>query len=100
MKHLLTFGKVNPILYNGKLISIQLRLDIKGYKSKTIIFKDSFLLLPHSLRTLCNSFKIDSVKGFFPFKLNNILYQGVLPELNFWSGISQQEYDNLRIKLI
>lgn len=47
MKHLLSLGKVTPLLHNGKLISI--KVVIKGSNkslNKTILFKDSFLLLP------------------------------------------------------
>jgi len=43
MKHLLSHGKVKPLLFNGKLISIQ----VKVLGSKTIVFKDSYLLLPY-----------------------------------------------------
>jgi hypothetical protein len=79
MKQLLSFGKVTPLLHNGKLISIKLRINIKGHKGKTILFKDSYLLIPHSLRKLCEAFKIDSIKGYFPFLLNDINYIGEFP---------------------
>jgi len=53
MKHLLKYGKLEPLLFNGKLMSIKIKLNVDGYKGKTIIFKDSYLLLPQSLRSLC-----------------------------------------------
>jgi len=46
---------------------------------KTLIFKDSLLLLPVSLRKLALTFNCTEVKGIFPFKLNDIFYSGVFP---------------------
>lgn len=79
LNQLLNFGKAKPLLHNGKLISITLKLNIKGHKNKTIIFKDSFLMLPLSLRELCNSFKIEISKGYFPFLLNDLTYKEEFP---------------------
>jgi DNA polymerase type B, organellar and viral len=89
LKHLLDFGKVEPIIFNSKLISINLKLNSCG---KTIIFKDSMLLLPNSLRRLCSSFQIIVPKGYFPYILNDIFYKGVLPLYKYWSGITEAEY--------
>jgi len=49
MKHLLNIGNIKPLIFHGKLMSIKIKLNIDGYKGKTIIFKDSFLLLPFKL---------------------------------------------------
>lgn len=95
MKHLLSFGKVDPLLFNGKLMSIKIKLTVKGHKGKTIIFKDSYLLLPLALRKLCEAFNIVTSKGYFPFKLTDILYKGVFPKIEYWAGISSSEYDIL-----
>nr|AQU12774.1 DNA polymerase [Thelephora ganbajun] len=96
MNHLLTFGKVKPLIHNGKLISIKLIVEIKGHKNKRIIFKDSFLMLPLSLRELCNSFNVENPKGVFPFLLNDLTYKGQFPEYKFFSSISLTEYLNLK----
>lgn len=96
MKHLFSFGKVKPLLHNGKLISITLRIDIKGYKNKTIIFKDSLLMLPLSLRQLCESFKIDLAKGYFPYLLNDLNYNGEFPKFEYFTSLSLNEYLNLK----
>ena len=95
MKHLLSYGKVEPILHNGKIMSIKLRLNRLGYLNKTIIFKDSMLLLPISLRDLCVSFNITVPKSYFPFKLTNIFYIGIFPKFEYWTGITFEEYNNL-----
>jgi DNA polymerase type B, organellar and viral len=96
MKHLVTFGKVKPLIHNGKLISIKLKVDIKGHKGKTIIFKDSFLRLTDSLRELCNSFKVETAKGYFPYLLNDLNYKGLFPEYKFFTSLSTTEYLNLK----
>ena len=76
-------------------MTIKVKLNIVGYYGKTIIFKDSYLLLPLSLRKLCKAFGILTSKGHFPFSLNNIFYQGVLPKLALWAGISLDDYESL-----
>jgi hypothetical protein len=95
LKQLLPFGKVEPLIHNGKLISIKLKTSSGLYKGKTIIFKDSMLLLPLSLRLLCNAFNISIPKGYFPFKLTNIFYTGVLPKFYYWTGISVNIYESI-----
>ena len=96
MNNLVNYGKLEPLLHNGKLISIKIKLNIEGFEGKTIIFKDSMLLLPVSLRKLCEVFNIEAVKSYFPFKLYNIFYTGVLPKLEFWSDITPNIYNNLK----
>jgi hypothetical protein len=91
----LEFGKITPRYHNNKLISLNLKLNIKGYKNKNILFKDSYLMLPLSLRNLCSSFGVESSKGYFPFDINNIFYKGELPKIENWSGIPVSIYDNL-----
>jgi hypothetical protein len=49
-------------------------------KVRKIIFKDSYLLLPLSLRKLCVAFNISMSKGHFPFLIKDIFYSGVLPK--------------------
>jgi hypothetical protein len=96
MKHLLTYGKVEPLLKNGKLISIKVKIEgADKSDNKTIVFKDSYLLLPNSLRQLCEAFKVDNPKSHFPFLLSNIYYSGIIPKFEYWTGISLSEYDGI-----
>jgi hypothetical protein len=88
MKHLLPYGKVKPLLFNGKLMSIRLTLP----SGRSIVFKDSYLLLPLSLKGLSMAFNLIEPKGHFPFNLTQILYTGVIPAIEYWSGISLEEY--------
>jgi hypothetical protein len=96
MKHLMSFGEVKPIMFHGKLISIRVILSIKGHKGKTLIFKDSLLMLPLSLRQLSNSFKVDNSKGHFPILLNDLNYKGAFPDFEYFTSLSQTEYLNLK----
>jgi hypothetical protein len=96
LKHLFEFGKVTPIIHNGKLITIKVKLTVEGYVGKTIIFKDSMLLLPAGLRKLSKAFDISSPKGYFPFKLTNINYTGVFPQYIHWSDITNQQWSELK----
>jgi hypothetical protein len=72
-----------------------LKLNVVGYTNKTIIFKDSMLLLPLSLRKLCVAFNILVGKGYFPFNLTNIFYKGLLPQIELWKSIPNNEYTSL-----
>jgi hypothetical protein len=78
MKHLIHFGKVKPIVFNGKLISIKITLSMKGHIGKTLIFKDSMLLIPLSLRQLCESFKVVNKKGYISLFIKRFnLYRSI-----------------------
>ena len=93
MKHLINYDgiKVSPKIFNGKIISI----DIK-YNDKYIAIKDSLLLLPNSLRSLCKSFSVPTAKGHFPFLLTDINYNGEFPSFYLFNKITQTEYDLIR----
>lgn len=98
LNHLLPFGKVEPLLFNGRLISIKLQILINGtdeLNGKTIIFKDSYLLLPDSLRKLALTYKCTDIKGIFPFKLYDIYYTGSFPKFDLFTNISIFDYYNI-----
>ena len=98
LRHLITHtqdnGKVEPLIFNGKIISIKVTIG-KGKNKQTIIFKDSYLLLPLSLRNLCKAFEVSVHKGYFPFLLSDIYYSGVLPALKYWNNLSPSIYESL-----
>jgi hypothetical protein len=85
---------INPIIKDGKLMSI----DVKFNKIK-IKFKDSLLLLPLSLKTLSNTFSVQQ-KELFPYSFVNnpkigLDYIGKIPSIKYFDNIStSQEYDN------
>jgi len=92
LKQLIKYGEVKPLYFNNRLMSIQVKLNIDGHEGKTLVFKDSYLLLPYSLRSLCDAFSIDSIKSYFPFNLTNINYLGIFPKFVYWSGITYKEW--------
>ena len=92
LKHLLDYGDIKPLYFNGKLISIKIKLNIDEYKNKTIIFKDSMLFLPDSLRNLCKAFNINVSKGVFPMNLNDINYSSVFPSFKYFNNLTLQDY--------
>lgn len=100
LKHLLAFGAylVKPIIFNGKLIGIVLKIQDGDKEDKfiTIKFKDSLLLLPMSLRKLCKSFNVPTPKTHFPFKLTDINYNGPFPAYELFTDISREEYDLIK----
>ena len=103
LKHLLGYGKVEPLLFNGKLITIKVKItgdkkSVARGPTKTLVFKDSYLLLPLSLRKLCKAFGIEVPKGYFPFLLTNVFYTGVIPKLEYWIGIDNTIYDTLKLE--
>ena len=98
LKHLLPFGKVKPLLYNGKFISITLKIsvsedhELSKFNGKTIVFKDSLLLLPDSLKNLAISYNCTEYKGIFPFNLNYINYIGTFPQIEYFKNITMDNY--------
>jgi len=83
IKHLCKLGFVEPIIHKGRIIQIEFG---NNDNMNTLYFKDSYFLLPNSLRKLCKSFDIkDSLqKGIFPYKLYDINYKGICPDFNFF----------------
>jgi len=80
LKYLVKLGECKPILHEGKLIS----LNFKGLgMKKSLTFKDSFLLLPSSLKKLSESFGINNPKGIFPILFPNINYKGKVPDIKY-----------------
>ena len=56
-------------------------------------------MLPSSLRKLSKAFDVEA-KGFFPFEFVNnpstpLDYNGPVPNLSYYEGISQNDYDSL-----
>ena len=94
MKHLLQFGKVEPLLFNNRLMCIKFKTD----SGKTITFKDSYLLLPLSLRLLCVAFGVSTPKSYFPFNMTDINYTGVFPQFEYWTDMTQAVYDSIKLE--
>ena len=94
LRHLLQFGKVDPLLFNNRLVCINFRTE----SGKTITFKDSYLLLPLSLRLLCTAFGISTPKTYFPFNMTDVNYSGTFPQFEYWTDITQAAYDSIKLE--
>jgi len=84
-KILANLGIVSPIINNGRFISLKF-----SYNNYTVEFRDSYQLLPSSLRKLSKSFNVDIIKGLFPHTfLNNksddiLNYIGIIPSIQYF----------------
>nr|QWO71389.1 DNA polymerase [Termitomyces sp. T123] len=72
-------------------------LNLKFSEKYNLNFRDSFLLLPSSLRKLAKSFDVEE-KGIFPYKflINNnvhLNYKGPVPNYKYFSDISLEKYN-------
>lgn len=68
----------------------------KGDSVYNVTFKDSYLLLPSSLRKLCFSFSVKSPKGIFPYSFMDTNYTGKVPDLKYFSKVTNEEYNNYK----
>src|ERR1700748_1379192 len=99
-KYLIKLGNVNPIIHNGKIISINFNYGKNN--DYQIQFRDSYLILLNSLRKLCNSFKVETVKSIFPYLFvneNNLNYIGNVPDFKYFDNkITLEEYNEYKSK--
>ena len=64
--------------------SVEYYTDVDGQQkdikqTRTLIFKDSLLMLPLPLRKLAKDFDVETQKVYFPYGLSNTSYWGKLP---------------------
>jgi hypothetical protein len=85
---------IDPIINNGKLISIEVRKE--GKKNDIWTLKDSNLILLSSLKNLSLTFLEKEEKGIFPYYLSDINYSGPFPPYKFFDKFktSLEEYQN------
>jgi len=98
MKYLVKLGSVNPVIHNGRIITINLNY---GKDNKyQLQFRDSYLLLLNSLMKLCKSFKVETYKSVFPYLFvneNNLDYIGSVPEFKYFDNkITPIEYNKYK----
>lgn len=89
-KYLSKLGYCDPIIHKGRIISLNFTSHNSPY---TIIFKDSYLLLPASLRSLGKSFGINAQKGIFPYKFGDINFTGPVPDITYFTHLSLIDYE-------
>lgn len=105
IKILMERYKITPTIKDGKIISFTLttkqpemvsEVGVKKIPNITLHIKDSYLLIPTSLKEAAISFNVLS-KGIFPYKFVNedtLNYVGATPPYTYYeSQISQQHYE-------
>jgi hypothetical protein len=94
-KYLVKLGSVQPVIHNGRIISINLNFGKNNeYQIK---FRDSYLILLNSLSKLSNAFGVENKKSIFPHLFvneNNLDYIGQVPEFKYFFNISKNDYNN------
>jgi len=94
---------------DGKPLSIKVSITTKNNnnttknittknKTKKLVFKDSYKILPLSLRSLTKALEVPTQKLLFPYKfmsIENLNYEGKLPDKCFYENISDLEYQVL-----
>lgn len=85
-------AKIEPLVFNQKLLSLKfIYTNPETNKKRTIIFKDSYTLLPLALRKLAHAFDIVMRKSYFPMSFNDINHVGAIPEFSYWSKTTTRE---------
>ena len=101
----LVSDEVLPIIREDKIIEIRLKYGggKNGKSNYYLVFRDSYLLLSHSLKDLGVVFNVEH-KGIFPHRFVNnkigLNYEGPVPGFSFFDGISLQEYKNYQLKYL
>lgn len=86
IKPSIRLNKIYQLIFNHKI------------NKNRITFKDSYLLLPHSLSKLLKSFNVEFKKGIFPYNFvnkDNLDYIGPTPDRSYFNPITDEEYNSL-----
>jgi hypothetical protein len=85
---------IRPIIRDGRMIELKI-----SWKKYSVYFRDSYLLLPSSLKKLAINFDV-SIKGIFPYEFVNkkeipLSYRGPVPAREFYKNLSREEYNSI-----
>ena len=90
--------KIQPVIRDNRIVDLRFSYNIKNDKKTFyfLFFRDSYLLLPSSLRDLAKSFNVED-KSIFPYDfINNpeitLNYVGDVPNFKFFNNINDKEY--------
>jgi hypothetical protein len=92
LKHLVKLGNCGVLLHDGNLLTLSF-ISNKMKPKCPIIFKDSFKLLPSSLKKLSASFKVEKPKSLFPILFNDVNYKGSVPKIEYFKDITIDNYN-------
>jgi hypothetical protein len=103
---------IKPIIKDDNtLVSLKISKNVKYKKEvnkdnnikekvelRSITLLDSNLFLNYPLRKLAKEFSCEFEKGYFPYKFinkNTLFYIGKVPNLNYFTDLSSEEYNEL-----
>lgn len=103
LKHIANYPGVElePIIRDGKFINLKIKYGSK--KEFFVDMRDSFLLLPVSLKDLAEQFKVSTLKGLFPYSFvnrDNLNYVGSVPKFEFFSKINSLDYNSYKQEFV
>ena len=83
--------KIRPIIRDGRMIELKI-----SWKKYSVYFRDSYLLLPSSLKKLAINFGVEN-KDIFPYEFVNnqdisLTYDGMIPSINYFQNLSLEDY--------
>src|SRR5271156_660750 len=92
----LTDIPIKPIMRDGRIIDIKFIFTINNINFN-LFFRDSYLILPSSLRKLAINFNVEN-KGVFPYAFVNYInipldYIGIVPDIKYFNNISLEDYN-------
>ena len=87
---------IKPVIRDGRIMDLKFSFEFNNTKFN-LFFRDSYLLLPSSLRKLAINFNVEN-KGIFPYAFVNDIniplnYKGVVPDIKYFDSISQEDYN-------
>ena len=86
---------ISCLLRDDKILKVKIT---KGKDSFTIL--DSYAMLPDKLINLGNNFDVATIKSVFPYKFatqDHLFYEGDMPTINYYQGISLDEYNSMSV---
>nr|CAA45364.2 putative DNA-polymerase, B-type [Morchella conica] len=96
---------VKPLYKDRTILQLDMTLktfetNTKKCKNKRMVLKDSYLLLPESLKRLGTNFNTNIQKGYFPYDFvneNRLEYIGEIPNYQYFKNqLTQTEYDEIK----
>ena len=95
-------GIKNPYIFetitrNSDILKLTIKRKIDN-KVRVVKILDSVAILPRSLRDLCNDYKVDIAKSYFPYLFctkDTLFYKGRTPDISYYNDITVEDYNNL-----
>ena len=78
-----------------KILKVKISKDKNSF---TVL--DSYAMLPDKLIKLGDNFDVATIKSVFPYKFateDHLFYQGVMPTLHYYAGISVDVYKAMSV---